>query len=94
MFSALGGEARLAALRLLVRAGPDGMAVGSLQARLGMAASTLSFHLRALVASGLVTQERQGRVLICRAAFDRVEALARFLISECCADACALENTG
>lgn len=86
-FAALGAPQRLAVLRLLVRAGQEGLPVGALQARLGMAASTLSHHLRALVQAGVVEQTRLGRMLICHADYDRVQALAGFLISECCADA-------
>lgn len=82
----LGSEPRLAILRRLVRAGGKGMPVGVLQGALGVPASTLSHHLRALVTAGLVEQRRQGRLLICRANFPAIEALATFLLSECCAD--------
>ena len=87
-FAALGSEPRLAVLNGLVRAGFEGVPVGQLQEALGLAASTLSHHLRALVQAGLMEQERQGRMLICRARFDRIEALAGFLLKECCADSC------
>ena len=86
-FAALGSEVRLSILRTLVRAGPDGLPVGAIQEKLGMAASTLSHHIRALVQAGVLTQRREGRVLMCVADFDRISALARFLISECCVDA-------
>ncbi len=85
-FAALGSEARLAVIRRLVRAGPSGMTVGALQAALELPASTLSHHLKFLSQCGLLTQERDGRSLICRAAFGRVEALADFLTRECCVD--------
>ena len=88
-FAALGAPVRLAILRQLVRAGEDGLAVGALQARLGLPASTLSHHLRALSGAGVLEQERRGRMLICRARYGIVEALAGFLLSECCADALA-----
>ena len=84
--AALGAPQRLAILRMLVRAGLDGLATGVLQARLDMPASTLSHHLRALVTAGAVSQEREGRVLRCRAQFHQVSALAQFLMQECCAD--------
>lgn len=87
---ALGSVPRLAVLRQLVRAGEAGLPVGILQQRLGLPASTLSHHLRALIAAGLVAQRRQGRVLLCSARYDRVAALAEFLISECCADTAAV----
>jgi len=85
-FAALGSEARLAILRALVRAGEAGMAVGALQARLALPASTLSHHLRALIQAGVLEQERAGRTLICRARYGRIRGLAEFLIGECCAD--------
>jgi DNA-binding transcriptional ArsR family regulator len=86
-FAALGAEPRLEVIRILVRAGPEGLAVGALQDRLGVPASTLSHHLRFLSAAGLLTQERRGRSLICRAAFGPIRALSDFLERECCADA-------
>ncbi len=83
---ALGNPTRLAILRLLVRAGEDGLAVGRIQARLGIAPSTLSHHLRSLVAADLLAQDRAGTALICRANFALIRALGEFLIAECCAD--------
>jgi DNA-binding transcriptional ArsR family regulator len=85
-FAALGSEVRLAILRALVRAGEAGLPVGALQSRLAIAASTLSHHLRALVQAGILEQTRDGRTLICRARYDRIQGLAAFLVSECCAD--------
>ncbi len=85
-FAALGSEVRLAILRALVRAGEAGLPVGALQSRLAIAASTLSHHLRALVQAGVLEQTRDGRTLICRARYDRIQGLAAFLVSECCAD--------
>ncbi|MEM7668351.1 MAG: metalloregulator ArsR/SmtB family transcription factor [Pseudomonadota bacterium] len=97
MLSALGAPVRLSILRALVRAGQEGMPVGALQTRLVMPASTLSHHLRALLHAGVIAQERIGRSLICRARYDRIEGLAAFLLTECCADATATgdqsENT-
>ena len=86
-FAALGSDVRLSILKALVRAGPDGMAVGAIQHSLGIAASTLSHHLRALSDAGVLIQRRDGRVLNCHADYDRISALAAFLIAECCADA-------
>lgn len=86
-FAALGSEQRLGVLRTLVRAGPDGVSMGELGERTGITGSTLTHHLKILTAAGLVTQTRQGRSIICAAvAFDRVESLSQFLLSECCAD--------
>jgi len=85
-FAAIGSEARLAVVLALVKAGSAGLTVGDIQARTGMAASTLAHHLRFLAAGGLIAQEKQGRAVISRAAFDRLEHLAGFILKECCAD--------
>lgn len=85
-FAALGSETRLQILKALVRAGPEGLPVGALQQKVGAAASTLSHHLRALVQAGVLEQRREGRALICHARYERITALAGYLISECCAD--------
>jgi DNA-binding transcriptional ArsR family regulator len=85
-FAALGSEVRIAILRSLVRAGEAGLPVGALQQHLAIAASTLSHHLRALIQAGVLEQTRDGRTLICRARYDRIQELAAFLVSECCAD--------
>ena len=84
---ALGNVTRLAAYRLLVRAGPNGLAVGALQSALGIPASTLSHHLHRLLAVELVSQERHGTVLVCRANFAAMTGVVEFLSSECCLDA-------
>lgn len=84
---ALGSPTRLQVYRMLVRAGESGLAVGRLQQRLGIAASTLSHHLHRLILTGLVTQERQATTLICRASYPAMNALLGFLADECCADA-------
>ena len=65
--SELGNLTRLDIYRLLVRAGLDGMKIGDIQARLGVPASTLAFQLGGLVGVGLVSQEKVGREVICRA---------------------------
>ncbi|MEM1286608.1 MAG: ArsR/SmtB family transcription factor [Cohaesibacteraceae bacterium] len=85
-FSAMGSESRLAVLQILVRAGKDGLPVGSIQERSGIPPSTLAHHLKFLAAAGLVSQERQGRSIVNRADFDHLEALAGFILRECCAD--------
>jgi DNA-binding transcriptional ArsR family regulator len=84
---ALGNPTRLRIYRILVRAGTKGLPVGQLQARLGIAASTLSHHLRRLMEGNLVTQERQATTLICRAHYPAMQALLSFLTDQCCADA-------
>lgn len=84
---ALGNTTRLAIYRLLVRAGPKGMPVGVVQRDLAIPASTLSHHLRRLIAVGLVSQERQGATLLCRASYPAMDDLVAFLTAECCIDA-------
>ncbi|SDB43476.1 ArsR/SmtB family transcription factor [Bauldia litoralis] len=85
-FAAVGSEARLQVLLTLVKAGSGGLPVGDIQTRTGMAASTLAHHLRFLASAGLVTQEKVGRQVINRAAYDHLQALAGYLLKECCAD--------
>jgi DNA-binding transcriptional ArsR family regulator len=84
---ALGNPTRLKAFRILVKAGGQGLSVGQLQERLGIAASTLTHHLQKLMLVGLVSQERQSTVLICRANFAMMRSLVDALASECCFDA-------
>jgi ArsR family transcriptional regulator len=77
---ALGNGTRLRIFRLLVGAGEGGLAVAQLQETLEITtASNLSHHLRRLVQAGLVTQERIGTTLLCRAARLAVVELATFL---------------
>ncbi len=90
---ALGNPTRLSLYRALVRAGHGGLSVGDCQSQLGIAQSTLSFHLKALIVAGLVTQERQGRTLVCRANFEVMNGLVDFLVAECCRDECC-ETSG
>jgi len=86
-FAALGSEQRLSVLRTLVRAGPDGLTIGTLGTRSGVSGSTLTHHMKILSAAGLVNQVRDGRQIICIAAdYSEMEALAAYLLSECCAD--------
>ena len=95
-FAALGSEQRLAVLRTLVRAGPDGLRIGELGERAGVTGSTLTHHMKILAQAGLVRQEKQGRSILCAAvAYDELHALADFLLRECCADRdhCAHEDT-
>ena len=92
---AIGNPIRLKVYRALVRAGDGGLPVGRLQQRLGIPASTLSHHLRQLVQTGLITQDRQATTLICRANYPAMKKLIGFLVDECCAESsCATaENT-
>ena len=83
---ALGNPTRLNIYRILVRAGTEGLPVGSVQEKLGIPASTLSHHFKRLVETGLVSQERQATTLICRAEYPAMQALIGYLADECCAD--------
>ena len=84
---ALGNPTRLRLYRVLVRAGPQGLPVGIVQQRLGLAASTLSHHLHRLIGTGLVRQRREGTTLHCEACYPAMEETLGFLRQECCADA-------
>jgi protein-tyrosine-phosphatase/DNA-binding transcriptional ArsR family regulator len=83
-FAALGQGTRLDLLRILLDAGPSGVAAGEVATRLGVPASTLSFHLRALEQAGLIAATRQGRSLIYAVQFARLRALLAFLAEACC----------
>ena len=82
---ALGHESRLAAFRQLVQAGPDGLSVGELRECLDLPPATLSAHLNVLRAAGLVTDQREGRVIRVRADYARMNALIAYLTENCCA---------
>jgi ArsR family transcriptional regulator, arsenate/arsenite/antimonite-responsive transcriptional repressor len=79
----LGHPHRLQAFDFLVKAGEGGAAVSEIQTQLGIPKSTLSHHLAKLVDVGLVTQERQGRVLRCRVVETRARDMRGFL-ERCC----------
>lgn len=83
--AALAHEHRLAIYRLLVERGPDGLAAGVIAERLGIAPSSLTFHLQHLQRSGLIVQRRSSRQLIYAADFERMNALVGFLTENCCA---------
>ena len=83
--AALAHEHRLKLFRLLVQAGDAGMAVGELAAATGLAGATLTNHLHILRRAGMVTDERRGRVIQCRADYARMNALLGFLTENCCA---------
>lgn len=84
--SALASEHRLAVFRVLVKAGKTGLPAGEIAARLGLPASSLSFHLSHLRQAGLVQDERVGRSIIYRAGFDTMRSLVQYLLEECCVD--------
>lgn len=81
---ALAHEHRLAAYRLLVERGPDGLSAGTIAESLAVPASSLTFHLQHLLRAGLITQRRVGRQLFYAADFDRMNGLVVFLTENCC----------
>jgi ArsR family transcriptional regulator, arsenate/arsenite/antimonite-responsive transcriptional repressor len=82
--AALAQTQRLRAFRALVVAGPDGLTPGAMAEHLGVAPSALSFHLKELTYSGLVTSEARGRNLIYRANFSQMNGLLGYLTEHCC----------
>jgi ArsR family transcriptional regulator len=84
--AALGNPTRLKLYRLLVRAGDSGLSMGRIQEKLGIPASTLSHHCRALVRVDLIHQDRVGTFLICRTNYPAMRALLDELAAECCID--------
>ena len=81
---ALAQEHRLAAFRLLVEAGPNGLAAGHLSQRIGVPASSMSFHLAQLANAGLVTQRRESRSIIYMADYQAIDGLVGYLTEHCC----------
>jgi ArsR family transcriptional regulator len=93
--AALAHPLRLEVFRALVVAGQSGLTPGVMHAALDVPPATLSFHLKELTSSGLVTQERASRNLIYRAAYDNMNALLGYLTDNCCQGAaCEVETTG
>ena len=82
--SALAHPGRLEIFRLLVRAGPEGVAAGEIARATGSLANTLSANLSVLAGAGLVTSRRDGRSIIYAAGYDRMRALLAFLMEDCC----------
>lgn len=92
--SALAHEARLRVFRALVVAGPEGLTPSTLAEQLGIAPNALSFHLKELSHAELVSQERQGRNVLYRAAFPAMNGLLAYLTENCCQGAvCAPADT-
>lgn len=90
--AALAQPVRLQVFRALVVAGPEGMTPGALVDAIAVPGTSLSFHLKELLHSGMVTQERNGRNLIYRAAFGQMSALIGYLTENCCeGEPCAVD---
>ncbi|MGE6741187.1 ArsR/SmtB family transcription factor [Allorhizobium pseudoryzae] len=84
-FGALSQETRLRILRLLVVAGPDGLAAGLIADQAGVSASNVSFHIKELERAGLVASRRESRSILYSVDFDALNGLVRFLMEDCCA---------
>lgn len=84
---ALAQETRLSIFRLLVEAGPQGLAVGAIAARLGVPNATLSFHLKELTNAGLTVATPNGRSIIYATNFSTMNGLVEYLTENCCVGA-------
>ncbi len=83
--AALAQESRLAIYRLLVEAGPTGLAVGEIGASLHVSPATLSFHLKELSHAGLIASRQDGRYIYYSASYPRMNELIGYLTENCCA---------
>jgi ArsR family transcriptional regulator len=81
---ALAQETRIAIFRALVQAGEPGLAAGEIAAAVGVPASTMSFHLKELAASGLVHSRQDGRFIYYAADYAAMSELVAFLTEKCC----------
>jgi len=85
VLSALAQESRLAIFRLLIEQAPDGLPVGAIGERLGLANATLSFHLKELLHAGLVSSRQSGRFIYYTPVIASVDGLVGYLTENCCA---------
>lgn len=86
-FEALAHDARLAVIRLLIPAGPDGLPAGIIGDRIGFLPNALSFHLGRLTNAGLLCMRRVGRNQYYAVDYQRLTSLVAFLVEDCCANA-------
>ena len=92
--AALAQPLRLQVFRALVVAGPQGLTPGAMSEGTGVPPNTLSFHLKELSNAGLVSQQRDGRFLIYRADFERMNGLLAYLTENCCqGTGCLVDST-
>jgi len=80
----IGNPTRLRIVRMLVRAGDDGLAVGTIQKNLKIPGSTLTHHIAHLKSAGVIHQQRQQATLICTMEYDLLRKLVDYLTEECC----------
>lgn len=88
----IGNPTRLKIVRMLVRAGNEGLPVGMIQKKLKIPGSTLTHHISHLKSAGVIWQERQQATLICKIEYDVINNLVDYLTQECCADAITRDN--
>ncbi len=81
---ALAQESRLAVFRLLVEAGPDGLAASDIAETIGIPANTLSFHVKTLRSAGLVVSRQEGRFVYYSANYRQMTELLQYLTESCC----------
>lgn len=86
IFEALSSDLRLDLFRLLVKNAPDGLVAGDIARQLDIPSSNLSFHLKAIVQSGLVDVEREGRFMRYKASIPLMLDIVAYLTEECCAN--------
>lgn len=91
--AALAQETRLDVFRMLVQAGPAGLAAGEIGAQLGVPANTLSFHLKTLSQSGLLEARQEGRFIFYAANYASMDDLIAFLTQNCCNGVACLPQT-
>lgn len=84
IFEALSSESRLEVFRLLVKNAPEGLVVGEIVKKMKIPATTLSFHLKTILHTGLITMEKEGRFLRYKANIALMDELIEFLTAECC----------
>lgn len=82
--AALAQESRLAVFRLLVQAGPEGMAATRISEQVGVQPSSLSFHLKEMTHADLVSSRQDGRFVIYSANFQTMNGVIQFLTENCC----------
>jgi len=88
----IGNPTRLRIVRLLVRAGDEGLAVGMIQKQLNIPGSTLTHHITHLKSAGVIRQQRRQATLICKMEFEVLRELVEYLTEECCADIVSRDN--
>ena len=85
LLASIAQEARLEIFRLLVQTGMQGLAAGEIAQRLGIPASTLSFHLKEMAHTGLVASRQEGRFIYYAANYSTMNGLLAYLTENCCA---------